>query len=666
MAQVNAGTLYVGIAGDTSDLEKSLQDAEKDLKGFDSKVGSSVKSLFEMKKEFKALSRESLVGKSPQEIEAMQKRMAYLKDAIGDTNSTIKSLSLDPFQKLAETVQVGSTVMGGLAGATSLLGGDQERLNELMQKTVALIAISNAAQEASVFFQERSAGIWLKNKTLEISTRLKEILTINTTTAASTAENAVKGKGNLITQAITKAQWLWNAAVAANPIGLLIAGIAALGIGIGVLVSKLSSAKEAQTSLNTSIDGTTFKTKDEVNAHNDTIFKLQELQDEVLFTIGVYDEYDKKLNAIDRDRKKANIGVTQTEQESIDKANGFWQTLWLNIKNAGIQAGVYKDVLKKEAEIHDKYSKQKEENDKVYEAQKALLDNEEKQREKKKAEDIEFYNRSLFNKLLTGKAQEIANLELQRDKDLKQENINAESKKLIWQNYYKDLANINANYANQAKRKQEEEFLIQAVPKIISPETKDLYLKPLEAKIPEQKIEVPVKIDLKPEVSNLTDLIDISNAISESVTQGLNDLTSGIAESIGEIAAGTGDMDDLFRNMLSVIGDFLSSLGKSLIAAGIGAIAFDSLLENPAAAIAAGVALVALGSIVKNKLAEGPNGSGSSYSSANVNKGSSGDYTGTRGLRGDGTIKIQVTGKLTGSGRDLQAVLDEEAKRRAL
>lgn len=85
-------------------------------------------------------------------------------------------------------------------------------------------------------------------------------------------------------------------------------------------------------------------------------------------------------------------------------------------------------------------------------------------------------------------------------------------------------------------------------------------------------------------------------------------MTSGIAESIGEIAAGTGDMDDLFRNMLSIIGDFLSSLGKSLIAAGIGAIAFDSLLENPAAAIAAGVALVALGSIVKNKLAEGPTG----------------------------------------------------------
>ena len=150
MGQVNAGTLYVDIAGDTSDLEKSLQDAEKDLKGFDSKVGSSVKSLFEMKKEFKALSRESLVGKSPQEIDAMQKRMAYLKDAIGDTNATIKSLSLDPFQKLAETVQVGSTVMAGLAGATSLLGGDQDKLNALMQKTVALIAISNAAQEASV------------------------------------------------------------------------------------------------------------------------------------------------------------------------------------------------------------------------------------------------------------------------------------------------------------------------------------------------------------------------------------------------------------------------------------------------------------------------------------------------------------------------------------
>ncbi|MFZ4547761.1 MAG: phage tail tape measure protein, partial [Bacteroidales bacterium] len=41
-----------------------------------------------------------------------------------------------------------------------------------------------------------------------------------------------KGQGTIATKLATTAQWLWNAAVAANPIGLLIAGIAALVVAI--------------------------------------------------------------------------------------------------------------------------------------------------------------------------------------------------------------------------------------------------------------------------------------------------------------------------------------------------------------------------------------------------------------------------------------------------
>jgi len=124
-------------------------------------------------------------------------------------------------------------------------------------------------------------------------------------------------------------------------------------------------------------------------------------------------------------------------------------------------------------------------------------------------------------------------------------------------------------------------------------------------------------------------------------------------------------MDDIFQNMLSVIGDFLSSLGKSLIAAGIGAIAFKKLLFTPGEAIIAGAALVALGAVVKAKLASGPSGSGSTYSSAS-SASTNYDATGTRQLTGNGTLEVVVSGKLIGSGSDLQAVLDKEANRRSL
>ena len=675
MADVNAGTLHVSIAGDTSELEKSLQNAENDLKGFDKNVGKSVQSLFEMKKEFKALSRESLVGKTPAEIEATTKRMAYLKDAIGDTNSTIKSLSLDPFQKLAETVQVGATVMGGLAGATSLLGGDQEKLNELMQKTVALIAISNAAQEASVFFQERSAGIWLKNKTLEIAARLKEILTIGATTTAATAENAVKTKGSIITQAITKAQWLWNAAVAANPIGLIIAGVAALGIGLGVLAVKLSKNTEKYDDARKSVSSL----NDEIEKNN----SYNKLQNEIESTLGI------SLTERNKTRRK------QIEEE-IGLKNKLIEKNLLLSEETGFFGGETKNAKAANESLKELYNNLVELGDEkiILSAQDAA----ENTRQKLLSKQLSANLLSDNNIVNVGRSKAIELLKIKRDEDLKKEGENSELSKLIWANYYNDLAVLERGYRDKANppattiarkgnditdisriRGREEEIneLARLNAKGLLTEAeywaglKKINDKYKDAKPEPLNIKFPVKATIDENNSSvdfnwLTDqVIDVSGSLESAVKNGLTDLASGIAESIGNIAAGTGGMDDLFQNMMSVIGDFLSSLGKSLIAAGIGAIAFKKLLATPGVAIAAGAALVALGAIVKAKLASGPSGSGSSYSSASTTT-SSYDATGTRQLRGDGTLEVVVSGVLTGRGSDLQAVLDKEANRRSL
>lgn len=100
--------------------------------------------------------------------------------------------------------------------------------------------------------------------------------------------------------------------------------------------------------------------------------------------------------------------------------------------------------------------------------------------------------------------------------------------------------------------------------------------------------------------------VNLGGLIASSV----NSAFVTLGETMGQIATGEAKMGDLFTNLLGIIGDFLGQLGQALIAAGIGAISFQTLLANPVAAIAAGTALVALGGIVKSLLSKGPGGSG--------------------------------------------------------
>jgi hypothetical protein len=83
-----------------------------------------------------------------------------------------------------------------------------------------------------------------------------------------------------------------------------------------------------------------------------------------------------------------------------------------------------------------------------------------------------------------------------------------------------------------------------------------------------------------------------------------------VGEGLGAMLAGTADAGSLFKNILGIVADFMSSLGQALIAAGLASKAFTQLISNPFLAIAAGVALIALAGFVKGKLSAGPAGGG--------------------------------------------------------
>lgn len=81
---------------------------------------------------------------------------------------------------------------------------------------------------------------------------------------------------------------------------------------------------------------------------------------------------------------------------------------------------------------------------------------------------------------------------------------------------------------------------------------------------------------------------------------------SGLGESIGAALAGTAQAGDIFTSLMGIVGDFMNSLGQSMIATGTAGIAFQKLVTNPYLAVAAGVTLVALSSALKSMLSGGP------------------------------------------------------------
>jgi len=104
--------------------------------------------------------------------------------------------------------------------------------------------------------------------------------------------------------------------------------------------------------------------------------------------------------------------------------------------------------------------------------------------------------------------------------------------------------------------------------------------------------------------------------VSQTIANGMADFVSSFAETIGEMAIGAASLGDVGRALLGVVAQFLGTLGKQLIAAGVAGLAFKFLASNPIAAIAAGTALVALSGVVAGTLSGGISGSHSVGSSS--------------------------------------------------
>ena len=163
------------------------------------------------------------------------------------------------------------------------------------------------------------------------------------------------------------------------------------------------------------------------------------------------------------------------------------------------------------------------------------------------------------------------------------------------------------------------------------------------------------------------DCIDVSDVVNAA----FSDLAVGFGENIGELIAGSGDLQGFATLVAGTFADMAINVGKTAISTGIAVEGIKLALKslNPFAAIAAGAALVALGTAVKSslgKIADGGNASGTFSGNAysnEVNIGNTKDYS--SGMD-SGKINVIVSGELKAKGSNLVAAINSENIRKGL
>jgi hypothetical protein len=205
----------------------------------------------------------------------------------------------------------------------------------------------------------------------------------------------------------------------------------------------------------------------------------------------------------------------------------------------------------------------------------------------------------------------------------------------------------------------------------------DKYLQLLnnpEMKRGQYGVNITMGVDTKKLATMKNDLVAITEEVkgvmidlSSTVNDALASIGSGFAEAIGQMMAGSGDMNTIGNMLLSTLGGIFVQIGNIIMKAGIAFFAigeaFQKALVTPAAAlaaVAAGAALVAVGSAMQSSVSAAASG-GSGSSSSGVTNGSVRSVTAA-----DTNNEIKVSGEFKIKGNTLVAAVENENKRKSI
>lgn len=285
------------------------------------------------------------------QYQELVQRAGDVKDAMGDAGEAIARAGSDT-RAMDNVIDLAQGITAGFAivqGAAALFGEENEELQKTLLKVNAAMSILNGLQAIQDLLRKE-----------HIKTLLNTIRAQTVSNAQTAIEAGLKSRNIIVTKLATAAQWLLNAAMTANPVGLLVVGVAALTAALFAFSRSADDAAESQEKFNDSLkldqDYATkwLQTRKELWEQDEKQMKLNgateaeinkarlaELRDQSSLAAKERDKADKNLQAVqarfkkmredgdsfnDRDVKNYETAIA-LKQQADDDAQKAWRSI---------------------------------------------------------------------------------------------------------------------------------------------------------------------------------------------------------------------------------------------------------------------------------------------------------------------------------------------------
>jgi hypothetical protein len=226
----------------TLDVQSNIDESAKS-------VGSLKAQLREAQAEVAALSDK--FGATSKEAVEAAKRAGELKDRIGDAKALTDAFNPDAkFKSLTSSLSGAEGGLSAVTGAMGLLGAESENVQSMILKVQSAMAVST--------------GLQAVGESIDSFKQLR----------------AVVMSYSIVQKISTAAQWLWNTAMAANPLGAIVAVIAAV-IAVGYkLITMFMESSAANEQAAAATKKNTAALKEQDKAIKNSVESLKETNDQ--------------------------------------------------------------------------------------------------------------------------------------------------------------------------------------------------------------------------------------------------------------------------------------------------------------------------------------------------------------------------------------------------
>ena len=284
-------------------------------------------------------------GDTSDEAVAAAKKVANLKDSIGDAKAMADAFNPDAkFKAFGQALQGVAGGFSAVQGAMGLLGGESEDVEKMLLKVNSAMALSQ--------------GI---NSVLEAKDGFKNLISV------------VKSY-TVIQKIVTAAQWLWNAAMSANPIGAIVVAITALIAGVVALTKYFMDNAKASRENAKAVKENAKALDEQKKANTKANDELQRAQSYQLAMAKANGETTKSIRALELKLIDEKIATERASRETAINTFEKNKNALASLK----QAGASDEVIKKQQETTTESLKYA--NEQTANLNKSLIDRVELQR----------------------------------------------------------------------------------------------------------------------------------------------------------------------------------------------------------------------------------------------------------------------------------------------